>query len=612
MSEILGVSFDILSSPSLKVHNSKENLPKNNSGWGIAWYPNDDYAASVVKDITNNTAKNFSRLLSSWDNFCSTVFLFKLAGQSQAYTQHNTQPFSKSYGGRDWIFCHRGNINKEEFEKTLTIHEGFFEPLGTTDSELIFCHLLSKFHDHKSKAINEINQELIHLWLKTINSFGTSDIVLSDGQTILLYRDQNASDALFYRRQVPPHNGELFESDLCKLQLDINSEPNRAGMVFSSSKPLDMTNWQTLYPGQLILIRRGDIVWSSYIEEKLEQNRQHETQTQMNAQLAEPSTKVEAKENENKNTMLLTLNVKATTKSLDGDLLQYKTYSVLHETKYEYEKEIDRSTHILRIQPIDDQVQELVQTTLEISKSCENALFEDVFGNPAIFININKPYKELLVRSKSTVKIYQVPPDDFSMSIRRASIPLVWMPWQRQMMSPYLLPPELPETQLQELSDYAMSFVERNDYNLFETLKDINARLHKDFKYQSGSTTLETTPYDVFVSRKGVCQDFANLFICLSRLLSIPARYRVGYIYTGGSYENKEQGDATHAWAEAYLPYIGWRGFDPTNGCLVSQDHIRVACGRHFRDATPTSGTIFSNGVGEKLSVNVKVTELSQ
>ena len=103
-----------------------------------------------------------------------------------------------------------------------------------------------------------------------------------------------------------------------------------------------------------------------------------------------------------------------------------------------------------------------------------------------------------------------------------------------------------------------------------------------------------------------MCQDFANLFICLARLLSIPARYRVGYIYTGG-YENKVQSDASHAWAEVYLPWRGWLGFDPTNGVVVGLDHVRVACGRNYRDASPTSGTIFKGGGTETLSVNVRV-----
>lgn len=68
------------------------------------------------------------------------------------------------------------------------------------------------------------------------------------------------------------------------------------------------------------------------------------------------------------------------------------------------------------------------------------------------------------------------------------------MPWQRQMMMPYLLPPELPETQLRELSDFAMSFVERNEYELLETLLDINRTLYRDVAYVSGSPPWRPLP----------------------------------------------------------------------------------------------------------------------
>lgn len=64
--------------------------------------------------------------------------------------------------------------------------------------------------------------------------------------------------------------------------------------------------------------------------------------------------------------------------------------------------------------------------------------------------------------------------------------------------------------------------------DLLETSIDVNQALHRDFRYIPGATTLETSPFDVFQERRGVCQDFANLFICLARLLGVPARIRPG------------------------------------------------------------------------------------
>jgi transglutaminase-like putative cysteine protease len=152
-----------------------------------------------------------------------------------------------------------------------------------------------------------------------------------------------------------------------------------------------------------------------------------------------------------------------------------------------------------------------------------------------------------------------------------------------------------------------MSFVKRNDYDLLDTLLDINQTIFREYRYQQGATTVLTSAFDTYVNRRGVCQDFTNLMICLARLLGVPARYVCGYIYTGSQTANREQGDASHAWVQLYLPQVGWKGFDPTNGILTQTEHVRVAVGRNYLDATPTSGTIFVGGGGETLSVDVRV-----
>jgi transglutaminase-like putative cysteine protease len=289
---------------------------------------------------------------------------------------------------------------------------------------------------------------------------------------------------------------------------------------------------------------------------------------------------------------------------------QTRTLRVTHETLYQYDEPVERSVHTLRLRPVTDERQLLVSYDVNINPEVNVRNYQDVFGNRAMQLSIDKPYERFHVRASSVVRLTARAPEPAP--TRRMTIPLVWMPWQRQMMLPYLLPMELPESELGELTDFAMSFVERNDFDLLETLLDINRTIHRDFRYLPGKTSVETTPFDVYVHRRGVCQDFANLFICLAQLLNVPARYRVGYIHTGADYANQLQSEASHAWAEVYLPWTGWRGFDPTNGCLAGLDHIRVACGRHFRDATPTAGTIYKGGTGEKLKVTVKVEPLDE
>jgi len=195
---------------------------------------------------------------------------------------------------------------------------------------------------------------------------------------------------------------------------------------------------------------------------------------------------------------------------------------------------------------------------------------------------LDVPFNEFIFEAYSLVVALDTDPFEFRPLHARTTIPLNWMPRQRHMLQPYLLPPELPESQLIERHDYAMSFVERNDYDLVDSLIDMNQSIYCDYIYKQGTTNVLTSDFDTYTNRIGVGQDFTNLFLCLARLLGIPARYVCGYLYTGPQHENRAMAEATHAWAQVYLPELGWKGFDPTNGVLTQTDYVRVAVGRNF------------------------------
>ena len=259
---------------------------------------------------------------------------------------------------------------------------------------------------------------------------------------------------------------------------------------------------------------------------------------------------------------------------------------------------------------MDDWKQTVVAHQIKISPRVQEVEYEDVFGNWTTRFEVTKPYKQLAITAESVVEVFDTDPFAFAeLPIRPPSFPLVWMPWERTVLGPFLTPDELPESQLRALYDYAMSFVKRNKGDLMETLFAINLTLFRQYEYLPGSTTVDTSAFDVMVQRCGVCQDFSSLFITLARLLGIPARYVCGYIHTGNNGQNgRAMSDASHAWVQLYIPNIGWKGFDPTNGTLPQTDHVRVAYGRHYLDAAPTEGTLFGQA-NETMTLEVEVTE---
>ena len=171
-----------------------------------------------------------------------------------------------------------------------------------------------------------------------------------------------------------------------------------------------------------------------------------------------------------------------------------------------------------------------------------------------------------------------------------------------------LLPSEFatPTTALKELA--AKLDLRRTDDPL-SVLHTLNKQLYEHFDYKPKSTRADSPIDHALRSGAGVCQDFAHIMTTLLRTeLQIPCRYVSGYLFHGGGAHDRSEAAATHAWVEAFLPELGWVGFDPTN-CLVAGDrHIRTAIGRDYADVPPTHG-IFRGRTKSELTVAVQVTQ---
>ena len=122
--------------------------------------------------------------------------------------------------------------------------------------------------------------------------------------------------------------------------------------------------------------------------------------------------------------------------------------------------------------------------------------------------------------------------------------------------------------------------------------------------YEIGTSISSTTAAEALKAGTGVCQDHAHVFISAARVLNVPARYVSGYLATG----TDELGEASHAWAELYLPDLGWVGFDVSNTMCPDDRYVRVAVAMDIRGAQPVTGVRRGPGDGnEKLRVEVLV-----
>lgn len=93
--------------------------------------------------------------------------------------------------------------------------------------------------------------------------------------------------------------------------------------------------------------------------------------------------------------------------------------------------------------------------------------------------------------------------------------------------------------------------------------------------YTLGASTAETTAVDTFLSRRGVCRDYAHLMISFARAAGIPAR--AVSVYAPGL-----DPQDFHAVVEVYLDGA-WHLVDPTH-MAPEQHFVRIATGRDATD----------------------------
>ncbi len=574
MPNLLAMSFEGELAPSfdLRCLHPHRTLP---DGWGIGYYPGGEPSATVLKEAAPPSGSIRSELVKAWEHLEASLFVVQIRHATWgSISDANTQPFTRAWGRRDWLFAHAGSLQQRpELERHAT-----FEPIGSTDTELIFCELMNRLAECGWHSLSDVDLDTFRGWLRSINELGALTAVLCDGRDLCVYADRDGEVAIHYWEAVPPYGDlALADADL-EVAFCRRGVKSQRGIVVASS-PLDVTGdhqekWQMLPPGHMLVIRQGAI----------------------RAHVSPPTGSAPA-------TRGLTVR-RAMVRPIRAEVHRF---DIRHRTAYRYQRPVERSMHLFRLTPIHDRLQTVLGYEIHVSVDGVARDYEDVFGNRVRRLMVDTPFTELIIEASSRVELLDIDPLSYRPLRARSSIPLVWMPWHQQVLQPFLLPPDLPESELTELARYAMSFVERNDSDLLDTLLDINHSIFSDYEYTPGATTVHTTPFEVYTSRRGVCQDFTNLFICLARLLGVPARYVCGYIYTGSDADNRRQTDASHAWVQVFLPEVGWKGFDPTNGILTQTEHVRVATGRSYRDATPTSGTIYVGGGAETLEAAVEV-----
>jgi transglutaminase-like putative cysteine protease len=287
-------------------------------------------------------------------------------------------------------------------------------------------------------------------------------------------------------------------------------------------------------------------------------------------------------------------------------------YRVTHRTSYQYEQEVSASYGQLHLLPRELPGQRCRRAELTVDPA-PGVLRErlDFFGNRVGYFALHEPHERLTVTATSVVEVDEKPD----------ALPLFGQrPWELveeivrttadyDTVQYVLESPRVPDDAIYR--EYgAASFTAGR--GVLEAIASLCHRIHADFEYKPGSTSVTTTLGELLDERRGVCQDFAHLGIACARAVGLPARYVSGYLETDPPPgKPKLNGvDGSHAWFSVFVPDAGWVDVDPTNDQFAGGRYIVTAVGRDYGDVPPMNGVIYTEGRTEKLDVTVDVVAL--
>jgi len=289
-------------------------------------------------------------------------------------------------------------------------------------------------------------------------------------------------------------------------------------------------------------------------------------------------------------------------------------YRVRHTTRYTYSQPVAIAHNEVHLTPRSGGSQHARRTQLAIDPTPSVlSQQQDFFGNTIHFFTLQAPHHEMTVTAVSDVSLRtELPP-----------APEDTQPWEkvraalRQDLSftgldAYQFVFESPYVRWDdETAAYAAPSFSPGRPLLAAAL-DLTRRIHADFKYEPGATSVATPVADVLRDRRGVCQDFTHLELACLRSLGLAARYVSGYVLnlSGERRERMVGADASHAWLAVYEPEHGWIDLDPTNNTIPNDQHVTVAWGRDYGDVSPVKGVILGGGV-HTVAVAVEVTPVA-
>lgn len=277
--------------------------------------------------------------------------------------------------------------------------------------------------------------------------------------------------------------------------------------------------------------------------------------------------------------------------------------NISHITEYLFPGPVTLLPHRLLLRPRENHNVRIESSLLEISPAHTLQWKRDVLDNSVALATFSEAAIRLHIASTVVIQHYEENPFDFLVDEYAVMHPFQYAQEEQAELAPFeqSVYPSAPDR------DAVRAWLDRlgllQPMETFALLDRMNREIASQFVYQMREEPGVQSPALTLSNNSGSCRDFAALFMEGCRFFGLASRFVSGYLFAPAT----EAGNAsTHAWAEAYLPGAGWKGFDPTSGEVTGNRHIAVAVARHPEAVPPVAGS-FVGPTGPQPILNVAV-----
>jgi transglutaminase-like putative cysteine protease len=287
------------------------------------------------------------------------------------------------------------------------------------------------------------------------------------------------------------------------------------------------------------------------------------------------------------------------------------TFQIRHRTRYTYDGPVELGLHRLMVRPRDGHDMRIIESSLIVTPAADVRWSFDTFGNSVTHLTFHEPAEMLQIDSELTVRRYGFDEPLDRLARHAEPYPFVYDVAESVDLGP-LIASQFPDDR-SAVEAWIEAVIPIRPTRCLELLNQLGDAIHRSYTYGRREERGTPSPGETIAVSRGTCRDFALLFMEAARALGFAARFVTGYLHdpnsNGSSADALSGGGSTHAWADVFIPGVGWTEFDPTNRIVAGRNLLRVATTRTPSQAVPVSG-VYRGAVSAQMHVDVAVHRL--